>query len=258
MIDLRYIGFIFVSLYFTAQAIASNPSELQKWVEQGNSFYKQEKYQEAIDSYQKAIHSNYESADVYFNLGNAYYKLRKIAPAVYNYEKALLINPYDSEIKTNLKYAQQMTIDDIKAIPKVGFSQMIKSFVNIVHYDTWAWLAVSSFFAMLAVFIGYYFGTTSVQKRTFFSLVFVFFALGILSTFSGFKNRSIVKNDINAIVFAESAAVLSEPKKNADEAFVLHEGTKVAVLESNETWTKIMLADGKRGWILDKEIKKLK
>lgn len=258
MRGLKYIGFIFFWLCCITQAMASNPTELKKWVEQGNSYYKQEKYKEAIDAYKKAITSDYESADVYFNLGNAYYKLRDIAPAVYNYEKALLISPNDSEIKTNLKYAQQMTIDDIKTIPKVGFSEMIKSFVNVFHYDTWAWIAVVSFFAMLGVFIGYYFGNTSTQKRTFFALAFVFLGFGILSVFSGFKNRSIGKKDVYAIVFAESADVLSEPKKNADEAFVLHEGTKVAVLESNDTWTKIMLADGKRGWILDKDIKKLK
>ena len=254
----KYITFVFVWLCFITQAIASTPAELKKWVDQGNSFYKQDKYEEAISAYQKAINSNYISADVYFNLGNAYYKLRQIAPAIYNYEKALQLNPNDVEIKTNLKYAQQMTIDDIKPIPKVGFSHMIKSFVNVVHYDTWAWVAVVSFFVMLAFFIGYYFGSTTTQKRTFFSMFFVFLAVGIVSFFAGFKNKSLTKQNVYAIVFSDEAEVLSEPKKNADEAFVLHEGTKVAILESNETWTKIMIADGKKGWILDKDIKKLK
>lgn len=258
MKSLKHISFVFVWLCFITHAIASTPSELKKWVDQGNSFYKQEKYQEAITAYQKAINSNYDSADVYFNLGNANYKLKNIASAVYNYEKALQLNPNDSEVKTNLKYAQQMAIDDIKPLPKVGFSQMIKSFVNVIHYDTWAWMSVVSFFVMLGCFIGYYFGNTSAQKRTFFTFVFVFFGLGLLSVFSGFKNKSLSKQEVYAIVFAEQTKVLSEPKKTADEAFILHEGTKVAVLESNDTWTKIMIADGKRGWILDKDIKKLK
>ena len=161
-------------------------------------------------------------------------------------------------MQTNLKYAQRMTIDDIKEIPKVGFAQMIKSFVNIMHYDTWAWLAVISFFIMLGCFIGYYLGTSTTQKRIFFILFFVFIGLGAISFTSGFKNRDIVNKEVFAIVFTDVISVKSEPKNNADEAFTLHEGTKVAILESNHTWTKIQIADGKQGWLLDKDIKKLK
>ncbi|UYW02649.1 tetratricopeptide repeat protein [Flavobacterium agricola] len=255
---MKHISLIFVWLCFVSHAIAATPAELKKWVEQGNAFYQQEKYEDAIDAYQKALHSDYQSAAVYFNLGNAYYKLRDIAPAIYNYEKALQLSPNDAEIKTNLKYAQQMTIDDIKVVPKVGFREMIQNFVSILSYNAWAWVSVVSFFAMLAFFIGYYFGHSSTQKRAFFSLFFVCFGVGAISFFAGFKNKALSKQNVYAIVFADAAEVLSEPKKNADEAFVLHEGTKVKVLESNETWTKIMIADGKRGWVLDKDIKKLK
>jgi len=258
MKNLKHISLIFVWLCFISHAIAATPAELKNWVDQGNNFYKNEQYENAVDAYKKALHSDYQSAEVYFNLGNAYYKLRQVAPAIYNYEKALQIKPNDSEIKTNLKYAQQMTIDDIQAIPKVGFSNMLKSFVSILPYDSWAWLGVILFFAMFLFFVGYYLAQSSVQKRAFFALVFVCFGFGAISTYAGFKNKALSKKDIYAIVFAESAEVVSEPKKNADLAFTLHEGTKVSVLESNETWSKIMIADGKRGWILDKDIKKLK
>lgn len=258
MKKLKHIQFILIWLCFISQAIGSNISELQKWVAQGNSFYEKSEYQNAVTAYEKALNGNYESAALYFNLANAHYKLKNIAPAIYNYEKALLLNPSDVDVQTNLKYAQRMTIDDIKEIPKVGFAQMIKSFVNIMHYDTWAWLAVISFFIMLGCFIGYYLGTSTTQKRIFFILFFVFIGLGAISFTSGFKNRDIVNKEVFAIVFTDVISVKSEPKNNADEAFTLHEGTKVAILESNHTWTKIQIADGKQGWLLDKDIKKLK
>lgn len=258
MKSFKYITSIFVWLYFITQVGATTPTDLQKWVSQGNSFYQKDQYEQAIEAYQKAITTDYQSAEVYFNLGNSYYKLKQIAPAVYNYEMALLLKPNDAEIITNLKYAQRMTLDDIKEVPKVGFANLIKSFVNTLHYDTWAWLGVGSFFVMLLSFMGYYFGATTVQKRIFFIFIFVAIAIGIVSIAAGFKNKSIIDKEVYAVVFTDVVKVNSEPKATAEEAFTLHEGTKVLVLDSNHTWSKIQIQDGKQGWILDKDIKKLK
>lgn len=258
MKSFKYITSIFVWLYFITQVGATTPTDLQKWISQGNSFYEKDQYEQAVEAYQKAITPEFQSAEVYFNLGNAYYKLRQIAPAVYNYEMALLLKPNDSEILTNLKYAQRMTLDDIKEVPKVGFSEMIKSFVTTLHYDAWAWLGVGSFFVMLLSFMGYYFGSTTAQKRMFFIFIFIAIGAGLISIASGFKHKAIIENQVYAVVFADEVRVNSEPKSNAEEAFTLHEGTKVLVIDSNHTWSKIQIQDGKQGWILDKDIKKLK
>jgi SH3-like domain-containing protein len=45
---------------------------------------------------------------------------------------------------------------------------------------------------------------------------------------------------------------------NSDKIFTLHEGTKVLVLDSVDSWKKIRIADGKIGWIVDEEIKILR
>ena len=42
---------------------------------------------------------------------------------------------------------------------------------------------------------------------------------------------------------------------NSEEVFILHEGTKVFVLDALDNWKKIKLADGKLGWIIADEIK---
>ncbi len=50
----------------------------------------------------------------------------------------------------------------------------------------------------------------------------------------------------------------SEPKNGATDAYVLHEGTKVYVIESLDNWDKIQLTDGNEGWIENSAIKRLK
>ena len=230
----------------------------QNAFDQGNKFYEKENYQAAIKSYQSVGNTGKQSAELYFNLGNCYYKIQKVAPAIYNYEKALLLSPNDTEIKTNLEFARKMAIDDIKVIPKVGFSKLIQDFTAKYYYDTWAWIAVAFAFLFLLFFVGYYFSNLTVLKRVFFFGMF-FWLLGIgLSTTSGFYEKGRMDNERPAIVFAETASVKSEPKISATDAFVLHEGTKVYILESIANWKKVELTDETTGWIEESAIKEIK
>lgn len=230
----------------------------QNAFEQGNQYYQRENFLAAISSYESIINSGKESADVYFNLGNCYYKLHKVGPAVYNYEKALLLNPNDQEIKTNLDFARKMAIDDIKIIPKVGFHKLIQDFTSTYHYDTWAWIAVALALVFFLFFLGYYFSRTTLKKRIFFTGMFVIL-LGItLSVSAGIFERNRLENEKPAIVFAETAPVKSEPKTSSPDTFILHEGTKVYILESIANWKKIELTDETTGWIESSAIKELK
>jgi len=226
--------------------------------EQGNQYYQKENYQAAADRYESIIASGQESAEVYFNLGNAYYKLHQVGPAIYNYEKALLLNPNDEEIKTNLDFARKMTIDDIKVIPKVGFQKLISDFTSSYYYDTWAWIAVVFAFLFLAFFAGYYFSHQTTVKRIFFFGMFVWLLVIGLAASSGFYERSRMENEKPAIIFAESTALKNEPKVNSPDATVLHEGTKVFVLESIANWKKVELTDETTGWIEESAIKEIK
>lgn len=52
--------------------------------------------------------------------------------------------------------------------------------------------------------------------------------------------------------------VRTDPNLSGEEAFRLHEGTKVQVLDVVNNWTEILLVDGKTGWIVSEDIKLLK
>ena len=226
--------------------------------EQGNQYYQKENYQAAISSYESIINSGKQSSDVYFNLGNCYYKLHKVAPAIFNYEKALLLSPNDTEIKTNLDFARKMAIDDIKVIPKVGFNKLLSDVTSKYHYDTWAWIAVVFAFLFLLFFAGYYFLEKTSLKRIFFIGMFVWLAGIFLSAASGFYEKSRIENERPAIIFAESTPLKSEPKTGSQDATVLHEGTKVYILESIANWKKVALTDETIGWIEESAIKEIK
>ena len=65
--------------------------------------------------------------------------------------------------------------------------------------------------------------------------------------FSLWQKRDYNKAD-SAIVMAPVSSVKSSPSGGKD-LFIIHEGTKVRILDSVGSWKNISLADGRQGWI---------
>jgi tetratricopeptide (TPR) repeat protein len=233
-------------------------SQNDKTFEQANALYNEGKYAEAIDKYESILESDIHSAELYYNLGNANYKLNNIAPSVYYFEKALQLNPNDKDIKNNLSFAQQMTIDAIDKVPQVGFSRIINNVVNTFKTDTWAKIAIGGVIIFVLLFLMYHFSYATSQKRIAFIISVLSLLIACFSTAMAFQKESSNKKDNPAIVFTQESKVKSEANQTSEEVFRLHEGTKVQVLETYEDWNKIRLSDNSTGWIPSKDIRLLK
>lgn len=247
MKNILYIFLLFTQVFWAQNAF-----------QDGNKFYQEEKFEEAVNAYESVLKSKKESVELYYNLGNAYYKLNKIAPSIYNYEKALLLNPDDVASKNNLRFAQNMTIDEIKPIVEVGFRKSVNDFTLKNTADEWAKISIGISFVFLLFFIAYYFFENTILKRVFFvGLCLALIAL-IATVSLAIKSKNLTEAYRPAIVFAEITLVKLEPKNSAKDVFTLHEGTKVHVLEDKDNWKKIQLADERTGWISKDAIKELK
>ncbi|WP_317046275.1 SH3 domain-containing protein [Flavobacterium sediminis] len=128
----------------------------------------------------------------------------------------------------------------------------------MLTYNSWAWFAVVCSIVFLLFFVGYYFSAITNVKRTFFVGMFVVLGLLGMAVLSAFLQKRFDRKIRPAIVFAESVFVKSEPKNSAENAFELHEGTKVFVKETLDNWKRIQLTDKTEGWIKKDAIKELK
>lgn len=243
-----YLFFLLISSMVMGQSV----------FDQGNEHYRKGNYEEAIRSYESIIRDGKHSCDLYFNLANSYYKLSQIGPSIYYYEKALLISPNDKDIQNNLKFAKAKTIDEIKEVPKVGFEKLLQNITGLFHYNSWSLLAIGFSVLFFLLFLGYYFSGASLYKRIFFLGMFIIPIFIVLSVFSAWFEHHLYEQEQPAIVFAEVIEVKNEPRENATEAFTIHEGTKVFIMESLDNWHKIQLADESEGWISAESIKPLK
>ncbi|MCK0123384.1 tetratricopeptide repeat protein [Gelidibacter sp. F2691] len=223
--------------------------------EQANKLYNDGDFEQSISKYEAILETGEHSAAVYFNLGNAHYKLNHIAPSIYYYEKALKLAPNDQEIKNNIAFARNMTIDAIDKAPELGFSKFTKKITNWLTFDTWAVVSVVFMLLFVVLYLVFYFTYESAKKRMAFVAAMSFLILAVSAVGLAFANYNLVKNDHPAIVFAKESQVKSEPNLRSTEAFKLHEGTKVHIIDTLNNWKKIKLADGKTGWIPKDAIK---
>jgi tetratricopeptide (TPR) repeat protein len=91
------------------KALEKDPKSKQAQFNLGNSYYKQQRFDEAIREYGNsgmAMKSPEERAETYYNLGNTLYSSNKFQEAVDAYKKSLKLNPNDEDTRYNLQMAR--------------------------------------------------------------------------------------------------------------------------------------------------------
>lgn len=247
---MKYVLTIAVILVSTI-AFASEADELMK---QGNQFYQDKQFENAIDTYQKIINVGYVGTSLYYNLGNSYYRDGKIGYAILYYEKALELSPGDDNVMHNLAIANAKTVDKIDTLPKFFLFQWWESILALFPVSGWT-LMVYLFYLLLLCSIGLYFFARgmNIQRYSVFSgLISALFLVITTALWIVSLNREFTVK--NAIVVEPAAAVKLSPDSTSNDAFVIHEGLKVRELDRVESWVKIRLQDGKEGWIEQNEI----
>ncbi|RKR84944.1 SH3 domain-containing protein [Mucilaginibacter gracilis] len=232
-------------------------SETDALFAKANNQYSKAKYKDAVQTYQSILSNGYQSAAVYFNLGNAYYKLGDIPSALLYYEKAHKLNPGDDDINFNIQLTTLKTTDKIDAAPDLFLTKWWQAFVLCCSVTTLGWLSVLFFIAGFGVLIVYLFAATvSLKRGTFYTSMALLF-LGLLSILMAANQVHYFTSHQQAIVFSNSVTVKSEPEKAAKTLFVIHEGTKVDVLENTNGWLRVKLLNGNDGWILPADVKEI-
>ena len=244
---------LWLGLFLTWQCLTFGQDVFQK----SNQAYKNGNYQEAIQGYESILKAKKHSPELYFNLGNCYYKLNQIGAAIFHYEKALQSNPNHKDTQINLAIANKKKVDAFKEKPQVGLTAFFRKFTSIFYYDTWAIWSIVNTILLSLCFAGYLFFRESIKKRLFFAGFILFIILALSAIFAGFFERNAINSETFAIVYEDEIIVKNEPLNQANEAFKLHEGTKVKISEEDDKWSKIYINDELEGWTLSKNLRKL-
>ncbi len=222
--------------------------------ENADDEYKKGNYQQAIKDYNEILKSGASSA-VYYNLGNAYYRTDNITYAILNYERALMLSPGDDDIQVNLQLAQAKTIDKITPEPQMFLVKWARSLVNFMSIDAWAQFAIESLFLSLVMFLLYLFSKNMAARKVGFYCGVLFAALFVLSNVCAFRQKAQLDTRNTAIVVAPSVQLKSVPDAKGGNASVIHEGTKVEIIDNTlKDWKMVRLGDNREGWLKASQI----
>ena len=226
-------------------------------MEEGNNYYKNEQWENAISDYSKILNLGYESAALYYNMGNAFYKTGNLGEAILSYERGLKLDPGNDDIQFNLKLVNARTIDNIKEVPKLFILEWWDLIVSALSVSGWA-TVVLLFYIALLLFIAVYFmsGNINFQRFSIYAgVVSLFLLFIVLIVFVASYEREVSSD--YGIVLANTVNVKVSPTEESNDSFVIHEGLKFEIQDQLDDWVKIKLADGKIGWMPKNTLEKI-
>ena len=219
--------------------------------------YNAKQYPEAINLYTKIISGGYESYALYYNLGNAYYRNNDNTEAILFYEKALKMAPNNEDIQHNIEVVNSKLIDKVEKVPELFYKRWWKMLLNLMDLNTLAIFNIV-FLSSALILIALYIAATStlIRKISFWTGLVLLFLFGLGSIAASQRNHYL-NSQHEAIVFEPTVNIKSSPDDNSKDIFVLHEGTKVVLLDVVADWQEIRIANGSIGWIKTSFLRKI-
>jgi tetratricopeptide (TPR) repeat protein len=233
---------------------AEVPAQADSLVIAGNKHYLDRDYEKAIDCYTRVIDMGYSASSLYFNLGNAWFKQSNFPKAILYYEKARLLDPVDDDIRQNLAIANSRIVDKIENIPEFFVKRWISSISVFLSPDQWAFVSLLIFVFALAAFFLYMFTNGYGLKKLGFTAGVILVALSLTGILFMNQRKQLIRHSHGAIVIAPVVNVKSSPDEQGTSVFVLHEGTRVVLMDSVLQWKEVKIPDGNKGWIEDRDL----
>lgn len=220
-----------------------------------NQAYIDGRWADAVADYELISGMGLESAALYCNTADAYFKDGNISKAILFYERALKIDPSYEDARYNLELLNNTIQDRIDPVPDFILRVWAKDICYVMDSDAWAVCFLVLLALTLALALLFILGATAAGRRAGFFTGIVTLLLAVASlSFSLWQKNDYMSAD-DAIVMRPVTSVKSSPSSEAStDLFILHEGTKVRILDNVGNWYNVELADGRQGWILSKDI----
>ena len=249
------ITFLFFLLFWGGPpTVFAKGEALDRLWEEANQAYTAGDYPGAIQLYDSIRREGYASAKLYYNMGNAYHKDNRIGQAILYYNKAQRLDPGNDDVRHNLAVANTYVRDRIDTVPEFFLKTWARQVMYRFGSDTWAVLSLVFFAVTLGFVLLYLLGSRMAQRKAGFygAILFLLLSVGSL-VFAAIQRRKILHPD-EAVIMITAAPVKAEPNNVSRDVFVLHEGTKVRIVNEMGDWREIAISDGNRGWIELKSI----
>ena len=256
--NIKASALVIVALMALPTALGAQDNYPESLWDEANLAYTEGRWQDAADAYQMIADASLESAALWCNLGDAYYRTGNISKAILCYERSLKLDPSYDDARFNLDFLNSQIQDRIDPVPELILKTWMRKVSHLLDSNSWAVCFLVFLGLTLAMALLFLLASTVAGRRIgfFTALVMLLLAASALS-FSLWQKNEYMQAD-KAIVMRPVSSVKSSPSyESAKDLFVLHEGTKVKVIDSVGSWNNIELADGRQGWIPSSDLERI-
>lgn len=209
----------------------------------------------AVQNYSAIASAGLESASLYCNIGDAYFKAEDYPHSILYYERALKLDPSYDDARYNLEIASEQIQDRIDAVPEFILKSWTKNVCYLLDSDAWAFISIAFFALTLAMLLVFLLSVRPGARRTGFFVSIAAVLLAAMALWFSVWQKSDYEKADSAIVMRPVSSVKSSPSsESSTDLFILHEGTKVRILDEVGDWRNISLADGRQGWMLSDDM----
>ena len=241
-----YLILVLLALVFAENVFAA---DVATDFSAANKFYAEGKFADAASTYEKILASGATSPNLLFNYGNAEFKSGNLGKAIAAFRRAELLAPRDSEIRANLNFVRNQVQG---ATVRESFWQNWLGNLSLNEWTVFAAIAFWLTFLLLAAKQIRPALTAKLKSATWF-----FAALTIFSgTIVGVQAANHFTKE-TAVVISSAVTARSGPFDDAQNAFAIHDGAELSVLDRRDDWVQVADGSGKTGWLPAKQVEVL-
>jgi len=246
------------SLWLLCWAAPARGDAVTEAFKKGSEAYYRGDYAAAIAAYERVAALGVVHEDLFYNLGNSYYRAGRVGPAIYNYERALLLDPDQDDAAYNLRIARQVA--ERRAADKIEGADRDPLWMRAVSAFTIAtltWTFLALYLALFSLFIVLRFIPSGLARAGLVAVT-PFFVLATLALGLLLGGRIYLAERVHqAVVLPDAVAVKEGPDPNYKTAFDVHAGLKARLIDRDQDWLKLRLANGLEGWVRESDIGRL-
>ncbi|MCF0173160.1 MAG: BatD family protein, partial [Bacteroidales bacterium] len=237
-----------VLLLLSAPFAATAGSADGQW-EEAAAFYSEGNYQSALDIYKTIEEQGLCSDRLFYNMGNAYYKMGNLSGAILYYNKSLKLNPANADARFNLGIASESVLDRIDEVPEFVLKTVVRNIKYLMSSDGWAWTMLALLLVTALCVLGFRFFNALGLRKVSFITGCITLLMAVASLGFSLSERADIRSEDGAVVMTPVSSVKSSPAEDGKSLFIIHEGTRVEILDRLGNWSKVEIADGRQGWM---------
>jgi tetratricopeptide (TPR) repeat protein len=214
----------------------------------GNEAYLHGDYAAAVAAYEEVDRQGPPSADVAFNLGDAYFHKGALGPSIWAFERALSLDPNDDDARYNLDKARKLAAR--RAHDRMEGEDKDPAWMRLVSGvapATATWSFVVLYVGLFAVLLARRWARG--EWRPVLTAGASVLAAGALLTGALLAGRVYLDRIPFGVLLPDEVAVKEGADTSYRTSFDAHAGLRVRIVDRDQDWLRVRLANGLEGWV---------